>query len=113
MSLSAGKLRHVVSIERQLEVVDSNGERTHIWVPVFGRVYASIEPLSARELIAAQAEYAGVTARITIRYRTGIDHAMRIVHKGTLYNIEGLIPDNISGVEWLTIPVSTGIRRHN
>lgn len=113
MSLSAGKLRHVVSIEKQIEIIDSFGERTHVWVPEFPRVYASIEPLSARELIAAQAEYAGVNARITIRFREGIDHAMRIVHKSTIYNIEGLIPDNISGIEWLTIPVSTGLRRQN
>lgn len=113
MSLSAGKLRHVISIEEQLEIVDSNGEREHVWVPFVSRAYAAIEPLSARELIAAQAEYAGVTARITIRYRHGLNHAMRIVHKNTIYNIEGLIHDNMSGIEWLTIPVSTGLRRHN
>lgn len=110
MSLKAGKLRHVVSIEENDPIVDSSGEKIENWVAVFPRVYASIEPLSARELFAAGAEQSEVVARITIRFRTGLNHAMRIVHRGQCYNIQGLQPDNESGLEWLTIPVSMGLR---
>lgn len=110
MSLEAGKLRHVVSIERNVPIIDSSGEKIENWNPVHPRVYAAIEPLSARELFASGAEQSEVVARITIRFRPGINHAMRIVHKDQVYNIEGLQPDPISGVEWLTIPVSLGLR---
>lgn len=111
MSLPAGKLRHVVRVERKVEVVDSAGNREQIWVPFLTRAYANIEPLSAREIMAASSEHSKTTARITIRHREGLDHSMRIVHKNTIYNIEGLIPDNVSGLEWITIPVSTGVRK--
>jgi SPP1 family predicted phage head-tail adaptor len=81
------------------------------WTTVTGwdSVPAAIEPLSAREFIAAQAVQSAVTARITLRYRAGLDASMRIVHNGTIYNIAGVLADPDSGLEYVTIPVSTGV----
>jgi SPP1 family predicted phage head-tail adaptor len=50
-----------------------------------------------------------VVARITIRYRENINATMRVVHKGKAYNIEGVLPDPDSGMEYLTLPVSEGV----
>ena len=56
-------------------------------------VPAEVWPLSGREYIAAQAEQAGVTTRITIRYQAGIEPAMRVLHDGKAYNIRAVLPD--------------------
>ena len=34
---------------------------------------------------------------------------MRILHRGQVYNIAGLLPDRVSGLEYITIPVSAGV----
>ncbi len=75
----------------------------------WARVWAGIEPLSARDFIAAQAVQSEVTARIVIRYREGVTAAMRIKHAGRLYTIHGVLPDAKSGREYLTLPVSEGV----
>lgn len=110
MSLKAGRLRHRVDIQSKSNVQDPvTGEITTTWVNTWTSVPASIEPLSAREFIAAQAVQSMVTARITLRYRVGLDASMRIVHNGTIYNPAGFLGDPDSGLEHVTIPCSQGV----
>ena len=106
--MDAGRLRHRVIIERQSHSQDATtGEVTTSWVEV-ASVWAAIEPLSAREFIQSQAVQSKVTARIVIRYRSGIDSSMRINHNGRYYNIHGVLPDKDSGRDYITMPVSEG-----
>lgn len=107
MALAAGLLRHKVLIEEFIEYKNSAGEREQTWI-TFKETWASVEPLSAREFIAAQQMQSKVTARITMRYTPGINAAMRIVYRGQIFNIEGILSDKISGLEYLTMPCSTG-----
>lgn len=72
-------------------------------------VWAAIEPLSAREFIAASATQSQIDARIVIRYRAGLTPDMRIIHGAKIYNPHGFLADAESGLEYLTIPVSTGV----
>ncbi len=110
MALKAGRLRHRVHIQARQDVQDPDtGDVTPTWVTVWPNVPAAIEPLSAREFIAAQAVQSQVVARITMRYREGLDASMRILHKSTVYNIAGLLPDKDSGLEYFTVPVSAGV----
>lgn len=107
--MKAGDLRHRVSIQQDQSTQDPvSGDMTQEWIEV-GKAWAAIEPLSAREFIAAQASQSKVTTRITIRYRAGIDHTMRLVHNGRIYNIEGTLADKDSGLEYLTLPCSEGV----
>lgn len=111
-SLKAGRLRHRVEIQQKVAGQDPvTGEQTYTWQTVSGMdsVPAAIEPLSAREFIAAQATQSQIVARIVMRYREGLDAAMRIVHKGKIYNPHGFLPDADSGMEYMTVPVSTGV----
>jgi SPP1 family predicted phage head-tail adaptor len=124
MNIEAGKLRHRIRIERRDYYYDSNGqpiqnpetgETPQRWVEV-QTVWAAIEPLSAREFIQSAALQSQITARIVIRYRDGLDAAMRLVHvrKGrpdVIYNPEGFLPDKDSGLEYLTIPVGAGVNQ--
>lgn len=122
MSIEAGRLRHRIRIERYEYLRDSHGEVvqnpitgevSQAWVEV-ATVWAAIEPLSAREFIQSQATQSQITARIVIRYRDGLDAAMRLVHLRTgrpdvIYNPAGFLADKESGLEYLTIPCSQGV----
>lgn len=117
MSLSK-KLRHRIWIQALQPVEDSSGqiqtatgEPITEWVNV-AEVWAAIEPVSARQFIAAQAQQSKVSALITIRYRRDIDPAMRLYHqsKDAYYNLEGILPDKDSGMEYLTLVCSEGVR---
>lgn len=121
MSLDAGKLRHRVRLERLDYLLDSNGnavqdpatgETPREWQEV-ATVWAEIAPISGREFIMSQAIQSQVTARLTIRYRDDVDASMRAVHvrKGrpdVVYNIKATLADVESGLEYLTLPCSTG-----
>jgi SPP1 family predicted phage head-tail adaptor len=114
MSIAAGMLRHQVALQQKVQTQDPvTLEVTNTWSTV-STVWASIEPLSAREFIQSASMQSKVSARITIRYRAGVTAAMRLVHmvngvSGKVYNIEGVLADKDSGLEYLTLPVSEGV----
>lgn len=109
--MRAGSLRHRITFQAQALVQDpESGEMLPGWAPVWERVAASVEPLSARDLIAAQAGQSEASGRMVIRYRAGVLPTMRIIHRGDVYNIQGQpMPDPVSGLEYLTILVSKGL----
>lgn len=113
-TIKAGQLRHRIRIEALQDLRDStgeviqdpqSGEVMRAWVLV-QEVWAAIEPLSVREFVASNAMQSAVTARITIRYRDGLDASMRLIHNGRIYNPSGFLADQWSGREYLTIPVA-------
>ncbi|HUH38762.1 MAG TPA: phage head closure protein, partial [Spongiibacteraceae bacterium] len=90
MAIESGKLRHRLSLQRNHPTQDSTGDLIDDWRE-YGKAWAAIEPLSARDLISAQAGQSKVVARIVIRHRTGILSTDRIVHGSAVYKIEGLL----------------------
>lgn len=111
MTLAAGRLRHKVTIQepRQQQNPDTGAIRT-VWLDFATNVAAEIAPLSVREFIASSQMQSQITARITIRYRTGLTAQMRILHPSTgkVYNPAGWLTDADSGLEYLTAPCSEG-----
>lgn len=111
--LNSGKLRHRVILQQPVSTQDQNTGEELItsWQDV-SSVWASIEPLSAKEFVVSQAEDSKVTTRIMIRYRSDINAAMRFYHaaKDAYYNIEGILSDKDSGLEYITCPCSEGLR---
>lgn len=114
MSIAAGKLRHRIAIQAHQYIGQdsSTGEEVRKWATV-RECWASIEPLSARDLIAAQAAQSKATARITIRYADDIGASMRILHvrrgKEVIYEIEGVLEDATSGIEYITLLCAKGV----
>lgn len=112
MSLSAGRLRHRITIQepRTQQNPDTGATRT-VWVDFATDVAAAIEPLSVREFIASSQMQSQITARITIRYRGGLTPQMRILHPSTgkIYNPAGWLVDPDSGREYVTAPCSEGV----
>lgn len=111
MSIKAGRLRHKIAIQQKVETQDPDtGEMVVDAWEDFARVWAAKEPLSTRDVLAAQAVQSQATTRFVIRYRAGIDPTMRIVHRDVIYNIEGQpLPDADSGLEYLTLLASSGV----
>jgi len=108
--MNIGKLRHRVTIESLVIEQDSDGAQIESWVNTYGtQVWADIQPLSGKELLASQSMQSEVKARIIIRYRDGVLPTMRILHRGNIYNIAGVIPDMKSGKEYLTLLCSYGV----
>lgn len=107
-NVASGKLRHRVTIESRETIINSCGEQVTEWVE-FAKRWAAVEPLSAREFIAAQQVQSAVTTRITMRTLPGLLPSMRIIHGNAVYNIAGILPDKNSGGEYITIPCSAGV----
>jgi SPP1 family predicted phage head-tail adaptor len=89
----AAKLRHRIDIQEFTTIQDSDGAVSETWADVVYDEPAEIVPLSGREFIAAATNQGSVTTRITIRYRSGLTEAMRIVHGTDYYNIKAILPD--------------------
>ena len=113
--MQSGKLRHRLSLQEQGQTQDPNtGQLVVKWQEV-DKLWASVEPLSAREFIAAKTHQSQVSARVVIRAQDGINASQRLVdtRTGAIYNIEGVLRDPKSGHHWMTIPVSEGVNDGN
>lgn len=110
--MQAGKLRHRVQIQHKVTAQDpQTGEQlTAQWVE-FATVWASIEDLSARDFIAAQAGQSEAKSRVVIRYRVGVTAEMRILMEdGKVCAIVGPpLADPGSRKEYLTLLVTSGV----
>lgn len=66
--MKAGELRQRGLFQKRVVTQDSFSQQLISWVDYLAGVPCKIEPLSGRELIAAQAANAEITHRITVRF---------------------------------------------
>lgn len=104
--MDAGKLRHRVQFQALVDTRNTFGEAVKSWIPYGSPVWAQITPLSVREFTQAQQLQSKISARIVVRHRTDLAPSMRVVHGTDVYNIEGVLADPDSGMEYITLPVS-------
>lgn len=91
VAIEAGRLRHRVRIERPENQQSSGlGEVAQTWRLVAHR-WAEVEPLSGRELLAAQQVQSAVTHRVRLRHCAALSPAMRVLHRGRALHIESVI----------------------
>lgn len=115
-------MNHLVNIEqRGPDTKDpTTGAAVPNWIPFKVQVFCDIEALSAREYLQSRADQSEVSARITIPFIRGLDSVgdvefnMRIVgvckcHEGRIYNPKGVLEDNITSQEYVTLPCSQGV----
>lgn len=79
--MRAARLSHQVTLQKNENVTDPrSGQKQQQWVDV-ATVWAGIEPLRGRELIAAQQVNSEVTTRIVMRWAADllIDHSMMVL----------------------------------
>lgn len=84
--MRAGRLRHVITIQKMTETKDSYGAPVKSWEN-FAVVRAAIEPLNGREFFAAQSVRKENTIRFRLRYVAGLTEDMRIIHDSKSYHM--------------------------
>ncbi|MEM9019942.1 MAG: phage head closure protein [Planctomycetota bacterium] len=67
MRYSAGMLRQSIELHKPVESRDSIGGADLTYKPV-ARVYASVKPMTAREVLSADQQHPEITHRVVIRY---------------------------------------------
>ncbi|MFZ3035381.1 MAG: phage head closure protein [Parvibaculum sp.] len=89
-----GELRERVTIERATRLADGVGGATSSWSEL-ATVWASVIPLSGREVATGERVEAHQSYTITMRYRDDVTTAMRAIWKGRTLNIRSLAdPDS-------------------
>jgi len=91
----AGDLRHRIRIQQRATTIDSAGGQSVVWTDV-AAVKAAIEPLSGRELLAAQAVRSAISHTITVRWQALFADpqaaaALRVVYGTRIFNIEAAL----------------------
>lgn len=108
--MKSGTLRHHVTIKENRVTQDSTtGEMVSSWVQVC-RPWAQIVPMSARDYLAANAAQSEMRGRIVIRWRGDVEAGMRVEYRGKYYQIIGVMEDDKSMREHLTLMVTEGVR---
>ena len=88
--MEMGLLRHRVDIQQRSGTLDTFGQAVQTWTTLF-TVWASIEDISGKELLASMAINSEISTHIYIRYRAGITAANRVLYQGTAYNIQAVV----------------------
>lgn len=87
----SGKLRHRITIQIPAGVRDAVGERITTWTDV-ATVWARINPLSVRELLAAGELHSETSHKITIRYSSlvsSVDASCRVLYGTRIFVLQG------------------------
>lgn len=75
--MQLGRLKHNVTLQTRVVTPNAVGEGAISYVDL-ADVWASVEPLTGRELFAAQTVQADVTTRIRLHYRSDVVPTMRV-----------------------------------
>jgi SPP1 family predicted phage head-tail adaptor len=89
--INAGALNRRVEFQTQVTTQDSIGQPSTSWTTNFS-AWASIKYQSGSSAIKSGADASINKCSIRLRYRTGIDARMRVLHGTTAYNITAILP---------------------
>lgn len=94
MTIIAGSFPHQIHIQQKTGGRDEwNAPLPEEWENITAKpIWANVKYLSGSESIKAGADTSIVRASIRIRWRTGIDAGMRVLHVGQVYDIEAVLP---------------------
>ncbi|EOC0865665.1 phage head closure protein [Cronobacter malonaticus] len=107
--MQAGKLNKRILLQKPVKTQNpTSGAIESGWADVV-QVWANVTDLSARDFVAAKAGQNEVTTRITIRWRDDVTDKHRILYRGRIYDIQGVLEDDKTGREYLTLPCSRGV----
>lgn len=108
-AIRSGDLNRRITIQARDTTVDGFGQQAATWADVLS-CWASIRPLSGRELLSAQAQVSETTHEIQIRYRSGITPANRVVYQGRVFNVLSVL-DKDTKHKALTLLCSEGLNQ--
>jgi len=85
-----GPLRHRVTFQSRKTTVDEYGQPVEGWDDI-ATVWASVEPISGRELLSAQQVQGELTHRIRCRYLAGLEAADRMLFDSRGFDLKSII----------------------
>ena len=86
----AGRLRHRVVIETVSRALDAMSQGIETWT-TYDTVWAEVQPLKGQQLFEAQKANSAITAKIIMRYRSGVSPTWHIKHGSQYYYIIEII----------------------
>ena len=102
--MKAGRLRHRVRLERQVQSTDAYGAPVRTWQTII-ECPADITFVSGREFMASERDLAEETVRIFLRVdpRTDLDPAQRAIDldTGAEYDIRAVLKDHVRAMATL------------
>ena len=102
--MEIGKLRHRIELYSVTETQDNYGEVTKGY-ELATTVWASIKPLSGKELAHAQQVSAETSFKIVIRYNSAVTSEYRLVFGSRTFEITGMLNGDEKG-EYLVLMCS-------
>lgn len=113
MSDLAPELRNRVIIQAYTEPGrDDDGFPIEGGWSEYKKLWAKVTPLSAKDLIAAQADQSEVVARMKIRYREDITTKMQVLWKGRIFSIKSqALDDNEDSYTYCTFLLGQGLEK--
>ncbi len=92
--IRTGTLRKRVQIQRRATTQDTFGQQSDTWITL-ATVWADIESISGREVMAAQAVNVDISHTITVRYQSIFAQpktvvAYRVLYNGRIFNIHSM-----------------------
>jgi SPP1 family predicted phage head-tail adaptor len=91
--IASGQLTQRITIQTATQIPDRGGGRAKTWVNS-PAIWARVEPMKGDEVVFGMQISSRVTHKITIRYRSGLTTAQRIMHKSQIYNIRSILNDD-------------------
>lgn len=101
MTFDPGSLNSLVRIQAQSTAQDALGQPLLVWADV-ATVWADVRMPNGMQSIKADASVSVAVASIRIRFRTGLDAGMRVLHGTTVYQINAVLPD-VAGREFVDL----------
>ena len=111
--MQAGDLNHYVEIQERTTVraTDGSGDQVEAIVTLFP-VWAKIEGVSVKDLVASRQNQAQVSHRVVMRWADvntiELGPRYRLLCEGKIYRIIGALPDNQTGREYVTLLCESG-----
>lgn len=96
--LGAGKLRERVTIQRPTSQASPEWGRSDGWEDV-ATTWASVEPVAAAERFSQKGVESLTTHVVRVRYRTDLTEACRLVWRGNVLDIIGVVDVGAGQVE--------------
>ena len=92
--MRSGPLRHRVEVQEATETRDAHGGVTRAWSKISdGPLWASVDPLSGRELFEAKQVDSEVSIGVRMRYDARVIASHRIRHDGRNLHILSVVND--------------------
>lgn len=88
--IAAGKLRQRIQILKSTGTQDSTGGTSLADYTTLATVWASVEPLSGSETLAADAQTSVGRFQIQMRYMDGITSALQVLFQGRKFQVENV-----------------------